>query len=373
MKLQKLVAGVMVAALAFGVAPVSSIKAADGVPVDAAHFPDAVFREYVSTECDTDGNGVLSDEEINNVDEIYIIHCDLKDLTGIEYFTALTMLDCRTNQLTKLDISKNTALTKLLCMNNQLTSLDVSNNVALYDLDCYDNQLTELDVSKNSALECLGCTLNQLTTLDVSNNPMLYALDCNGNKLTKIDLGNNPALLEFGCDNNQLTTLDVSGCTALKTLVCSRNQLATLDVSKNTALDYLVCGNNQLTTLDVSKNVALGGLLCSGNYFTQVDVSAQNVSRLYNEGALDKANKILYVAPMPDPKAVPDKTVKMTKRISFKVKKVATVIDSDETIADAYKKGKKKVIVDGYQTGTATVMAFDKKCKLLGTWIVKVE
>jgi Leucine-rich repeat (LRR) protein len=51
-----------------------------------------------------------------------------------------------------LDVSQNTALTYLDCDSNQLTSLDVSQNTALTELRCYDNQLTSLDVSQNTAL-----------------------------------------------------------------------------------------------------------------------------------------------------------------------------------------------------------------------------
>ena len=45
--LQKVLAGVMVAALAFGAAPVSTVRAADGVPIDEAHFPDEAFSSLV--------------------------------------------------------------------------------------------------------------------------------------------------------------------------------------------------------------------------------------------------------------------------------------------------------------------------------------
>ena len=39
----------------------------------------------------------------------------ISDLTGIEDFSALTYLDCRSNQLTNLDVSFNDALTDLRC------------------------------------------------------------------------------------------------------------------------------------------------------------------------------------------------------------------------------------------------------------------
>ena len=37
-------------------------NSAEGIAVDAAHFPDANFRSYVAEECDTDRDGFLSDK-----------------------------------------------------------------------------------------------------------------------------------------------------------------------------------------------------------------------------------------------------------------------------------------------------------------------
>lgn len=59
-----------------------------------------------------------------------LINCsndNISDLTGIEYFTALTQLNCGGNLLTSLDLSNNTALVLLGCHDNQLTNLNVKN------------------------------------------------------------------------------------------------------------------------------------------------------------------------------------------------------------------------------------------------------
>ncbi len=337
MKLQKVLAGVMVAVLALTAAPVGNVKAADGIPIDEAHFPDAVFRSWVSENCDESGDGSLSDEEIMMTTGIDVEREGINTLKGIEYFTALTWLFCRYNPLTTLDVSENTALEKLYCSYNQLTTLDVSKNTALEQLICYANVLTTLDVSKNTALESLDCGGNQLTTLDVSKN------------------------------------------TALTLLYCNKNQLTTLDVSKNTALEYLWCYNNKLTKLDVSKNTALTDLGCSGNYFTQVDVSAQDLAYLYHDGELDEENKILYVSPREDdpsdPVITPDKTISIGDKVTFETKKkiaCIVVVVSDDAVVFVEKKGK-KVIVTGKSAGIAIVTAYNKKGKELGSWIVKVE
>ena len=139
------------------------------VPIDPAHFPDDNFIAYVELGCDKDHDGTLSQDELNRVTELYVDHANIKDLTGIELFPNLDKLDCKYNNLTRLDVSKNTKLTKLYCESNQLTGLDLSKNTALTELDCALNQLTSLDLSKNTALTILGCSGNK-RSLELSDS-----------------------------------------------------------------------------------------------------------------------------------------------------------------------------------------------------------
>lgn len=209
--------------LAEGIAALPAAETG-GIPINSTHFPDDHFIAYVELRCDKDGDGTLSQAELDGVTELYVAYANIKDLTGIELFPYLEKLDCKNNNLTRLDVSKNTKLTKLYCEFNQLTSLDLSKNTALTELNCQVNQLTSLDLSKNTALTKLDCALNPLTSLDVSNNTALTYLDCNYNQLTSLDLSKNTALTKLGCHDNQLTSLDLSKNTALDTLDCSGNK-----------------------------------------------------------------------------------------------------------------------------------------------------
>ena len=244
-----------------------------GIAIDATNFPDEIFRAYVRSNCDTDKDTYLSDNEIAAVTRIDVSRKSITNLKGIEYFTALTILNCINNQLTSLDVSNNTALEDLYCAGNQLTSLDVSENKALTYLTCGDNKLTSLDVSKNTALTYLSCHGNQLTSLDVSKNTALTKLYCYVNQLTSLDVSKNTALTSLSCGHNPLTSLDVSKNTALTNLDCQNNQLTTLDVSGCTELEELWCYNNQLISLDVSKNTALTELYCYGNQIRGVGMA----------------------------------------------------------------------------------------------------
>ncbi len=261
------------------------------VELNETNFPDENFRAVVQNY-DTDGNGSFSEEEIVAVTYISCIEKQISSLQGVEYFTALTRLECGANQLTSLDISKNAALTKLNCHTNQLTNLDVSKNTALTELQCHFNQLTSLDVSKNTALTELDCYANQLTSLDVSRNTALTDFSCGANQLTSLDVSKNTALVNIRCDQNWITSLDVSKNTALVSIRCEQNRITSLDVSKNTALEYLDCSFNQLTTLDVSKNTALTELICGFNQLTTLDVSKNTALKILqcNENQITRLN-----------------------------------------------------------------------------------
>ena len=263
--------------LAEGIAALPAAETG-GIPINSTHFPDDHFIAYVELRCDKDGDGTLSQAELDGVTELYVAYANIKDLTGIELFPYLEKLDCKNNNLTRLDVSKNTKLTKLYCEFNQLTSLDLSKNTALTELNCQVNQLTSLDLSKNTALTKLDCALNPLTSLDVSNNTALTYLDCNYNQLTGLDLSQNTALTKLGCHDNQLTSLDLSKNTALDTLDCSGNKRQ-ITVGETGQFDL-----SALKGFDVSKASGWSeGAAVDGNILT-VPYGVTEISYQYDLG-----------------------------------------------------------------------------------------
>ena len=244
------------------------------IVIDKANFPDDNFRAFLLGQ-DYGKDGVLTEREIMNITEMDVYDMEISSLQGIEYFTALTVLDCDDNELTTLDISKNTALVKLYCGMNYLTSLDITNNVALKRLLCYDNELTSLDVSKNTALTLLDCEENKITALDVSMCTELESLTCGYNELTQLDISNLTYLEYLYCYDNYITTLDVSNNPNLKKLKCEDNQISSLDISNNPYLWLVYCDGNQILSLDVSKNTELRYLSITRN-----KISGQNMDNL---------------------------------------------------------------------------------------------
>ena len=178
------------------------------IVINETNFPDENFRNWILAQ-DYGQDGVLTVHEIAGITYIDVLDKNIANLKGIEYFTALTELNCYNNQLTSLDVSQNTALTWLDCHNNQLTALGVPQNTALEYLNCATNQLTSLDVSQNTALTRMDCATNQLTSLDVSQNTALLSLYCYGNQLTSLDVSKNTALTGLGCFSNQIKGADM--------------------------------------------------------------------------------------------------------------------------------------------------------------------
>ena len=152
-----------------------------GIKIDENTFPDENFRAYILKNIDKDGDGYLSETEIEETTSITCRDRSISSLKGIECFAALEYLYCSENNLTQLDVSKNIYLSCLICSENNLTQLDVSKNTELQDLDCSGNNLTQLDVSENAKLCELKCYNNNISQLDVSNKSNLRILSCDRN------------------------------------------------------------------------------------------------------------------------------------------------------------------------------------------------
>ncbi len=309
----------------------------DCTPAPTTHVPDDNFEQaLIDLGYDTAPlDDYVPTANIENVTTLLIPNKNIADLTGIEDFIALEVLNCAQNNLTSLDVSSNSALTELYCYENQLTAIDVSNNTALTAINCANNQLTSLNVANGNNINISGnnfyATNNpNLTCIEVDSetystqqwtdidSTASFSEDCstfgltyvpddnfeqalidlgydtaplddyvstaNIESVTSLDLGgigisslvgieDFTALTELHCNQNNLNTLDISSNTALTTLNVESNQLTSLDVSNNTNLLILNVGINQLTTLDVSNNTALTALTCYNNQLSEIDVS----------------------------------------------------------------------------------------------------
>ena len=289
-KRTRLVSALLTLAMVFTFLPFSAFAATDSygpVYITDANVPDKTFREYLLKQFDKDGNGVLTPAERYAVTEIDVENKYTSNLSGLQFFPNLKVLNCSHNRLTKLDVSKNTVLQELVCWENQLTSLDVSQNTALQELACFENQLTSLDVSQNPALQKLNCGHNRLTSLDVSKNTELTYLKCSYNRLTELDVSKNTELTYLDCGYNRLTELDVSQNTKLTELYFVSNKITSLQADNCTNLTVIFTGSNKYKVEVYKKTRILDPSILPGNF---------DISRVRNlKGATQNADGTLTV------------------------------------------------------------------------------
>ena len=182
----------------------------EGIPVDAAHFPDEAFRGVVSTSFDQNQDQVLDAEEIAQATYLYASNKGIKDVTGVKYFTSLHTLWLQDNELTTIDVSGMDTLYEFWCSRNSLKTLNVAGATNLNELSCYNNQLAKLDVSSCTNLTWLYCYGNKLTSLSLGGGVKLKYLNCSENLLQSIDVSKAVDLQNLRVQGNSFTTLNIS-------------------------------------------------------------------------------------------------------------------------------------------------------------------
>lgn len=233
-------------------------------------IPDLIFENYLETHNasgnidtypNTMGDGVMSNglvetAKINTVTSLNVINLGINQLTGIEDFSALVVLNCQDNNLGTLDVSRNLNLQSLVCQDNQLTSLNLGTIPNLSQLFCGNNELPNIDLTPFVNLNWLEINDNpSLLSLDISGNTVLQRLNASNSPIGSIDFTANPFqwFVRYVYLNNcDLTELNVSTLADLTELELSDNSITQLDLTANTnQFQRLICDNNSLTSLNV--------------------------------------------------------------------------------------------------------------------------
>ncbi|CAM1352936.1 M4 family metallopeptidase [Tenacibaculum halocynthiae] len=158
---------------------------------------------------DISGDRKVPSYLIEELESLDVESKSISDLTGIEDFRALKILDVGYNSLSTIDFTNNTELRQLIVRSNNFTTIDLSKNTLLVGFKAESCRLTSLDITKNTDLRVLWVTGNDLTSLDISNNIALTSFWGSGNDFTTLDLSNNPALTSFRASSNSLSTLNL--------------------------------------------------------------------------------------------------------------------------------------------------------------------
>lgn len=116
----------------------------------------------------------------------YENYFNLQDLTGIESFTNLTILEIQGTALSVVNLSGLPNLNNLELDDNALTSVALSNLNALSTVSLNYNFITSLTLSGLPNLTDLYCGNNDLTSLNLSGLTNLQAISLQNNQLNSI-------------------------------------------------------------------------------------------------------------------------------------------------------------------------------------------
>ena len=158
--------------------------------------PDDNFEQFLIDAGADSGplDNLVPTANISSITNLDLESQNITDLTGIEDFTALSILNCSDNNLSSLSVINNVNLTELYCSNNSITSLDVTSLSALKIFWCANNQLSNLDVTQNLNLISLVCDANFLNYLDTTENGKLTVLSSANNTLLYLNVTENKNL-----------------------------------------------------------------------------------------------------------------------------------------------------------------------------------
>ncbi|MBR0533576.1 MAG: hypothetical protein IJK19_02660 [Bacteroidales bacterium] len=237
-----------------------------GAPEGRVDVKDPVFKAYLLSNFDRNGDGEISNAEALRVTTIEVTTENITSLKGIERCSNLEKLFCpggivdyetddygdtheiRKGLLTELDLTNFPKLTELGCQWNQIEVLDLSANTKLLELIADNNRLKSVDLSHNPNISSLCLQGNQLTEItDISNLPLKY-LHMSGLEMIKHMnpdfLTNFPNLISFNISNYEGETLDLSKNTEVDAVWCwNMSNLKVLDLSGMPKLGELYCGS----------------------------------------------------------------------------------------------------------------------------------
>lgn len=234
--------------------------------INASNFPDAAFREYVSTNFDYDGDGSLSESEIESVYQINLDGVTVKDFSGIGHFTNLYYFSLSSGSITHLDLSECQSLSSLSVKATPLESINISGNPNLGLLVLEQTNLTSLDLSMAESLTNINVSDNPLENLILPTVSNLRQLSCPQNAISQLDLSNQKKLEWLICWSNKLTDLDITGLEKLTYLDASPNEIVNIRMSEHPALYHLDISNNLIEgNLDVSPYPSLKYLYVYAN------------------------------------------------------------------------------------------------------------
>ncbi|MEM6718987.1 MAG: hypothetical protein AAF611_06725 [Bacteroidota bacterium] len=196
-------------------------------------IPDANFEAALEDlgldDISGDGQVPTALIEVENV--LIIPNRSITDLTGIQDFTALQVLNIENNSITDLDISGMQNLIVLEAPNAITSSLDASNTPVLEEVNVQESDIATINLSGATSLVQLLVYRTNIASLDLTTN----------NSMT--------SLVAFEMPN--LTSVDLTGAVLLDNIELYQTPLETLDLSSNISLKFVTVFQNNLSSLNL--------------------------------------------------------------------------------------------------------------------------
>ena len=218
------------------------------------YVPCEAFRNWINDNLG-DGSGYYSLEEA----AAYTGEIDLSrvegvtDITGIEYFTGLTVLKGEDAYFGDFNVGALRSLEYLQLVNTKVTRLDFTGLENLQKVFISRNQINYLNLAQNPYLQKLWCDCNELTSLNLTGCTGLLELVCSYNQLQSLILPDCPLEI-LSAHVNTIYNINLSGVkSTLQHLSVANCGLNSLDVSGATKLTYFDASSNPLmTTPDIT-------------------------------------------------------------------------------------------------------------------------
>lgn len=217
----------------------------------------------------------MTEEAIDNIKTLYISKMNITDLSGIENFINLEILDIQGNNITSIEKVPG----------EHLLSLSVSKIEDIKDINLIENY------NNLYSIEVDGSTLEEIPeSIKKISNHLLAIEWTNGALKTVSWVKDFQNLRTLRLENNKISSLEnLSTLKSLSTLDLSGNQIENIDeIGKCTELGTLELNDNNITSLDGISKLALITLYAANNKIT--DISTLNLGRL---SLLDVSNNCI--------------------------------------------------------------------------------
>ena len=240
------------------------------VCANTVDIEDSNFETYLENVLGV-GDGILGNkkvcqEKIEVLTTLNISGLGISDLTGLEFFSALEILNVSDNDLNSIEL-QNLSLREIYATNCNLAGKTIrfQNNPPN---GSFLTNVTTLELQYNN----LG---NSGSSIGFGGLPNLIYLDVQNNSFGTIRMGETP-LLETVIANNcpNLSTLEnLNTLQNLASLGASGSNFTSIDLSQNDALSFINLSSNNLTSIVFPTNSTISDLYLDDNLFTTLDIS----------------------------------------------------------------------------------------------------